>query len=75
VVDDVSAETLQPHNSKNVSTGSTICSDTRKAYSGSLQEGMFIVSSIIENTNALTEKAPYKWSERILGLLETETRF
>lgn len=34
VVDDVGAETLQPLISKKVSTGSIICSDTWKAYTG-----------------------------------------
>ncbi|MFA5253763.1 MAG: IS1595 family transposase, partial [Methanoregula sp.] len=39
VVDDVSAETLQPLISKKVSTGSTICSDTWKAYTGIASRG------------------------------------
>ena len=39
VVDDVSAETLQPLISKKVTTGSTICSDTWKAYSGIASRG------------------------------------
>jgi transposase-like protein len=39
VVDDVSAETLQPLISKKVTTGSTICSDTWKAYTGIASRG------------------------------------
>jgi transposase-like protein len=39
VVDDVGAETLQPLISRKVSTGSTICSDTWKAYTGIAARG------------------------------------
>ena len=39
VVDDVSADTLQPLISKKVTTGSTICSDTWKAYTGIASRG------------------------------------
>ncbi|MEN6609640.1 MAG: IS1595 family transposase [Methanoregulaceae archaeon] len=39
VVDDVSAETLQPLISKKVTTGSIICSDTWKAYTGIASRG------------------------------------
>jgi transposase len=39
VVDDVGAETLQPLISKKVSTGSIVCSDTWKAYSGIASRG------------------------------------
>lgn len=39
VVDDVEAETLQPLISRKVSTGSTVCSDTWKAYTGIAARG------------------------------------
>jgi transposase-like protein len=39
VVDDVEADTLQPLISRKVSTGSTICSDTWKAYTGIAARG------------------------------------
>ena len=39
VVDDVSADTLQPLISKKVTTGSIICSDTWKAYTGIASRG------------------------------------
>jgi transposase len=39
VVDDVGAETLQPLISKKVSTGSIVCSDTWKAYTGIASRG------------------------------------
>jgi transposase len=39
VVDDVSAETLQPLISRKVTSGSTVCSDTWKAYTGIASRG------------------------------------
>jgi transposase-like protein len=39
VVDDVEADTLQPLISRKVSTGSTVCSDTWKAYTGIAARG------------------------------------
>jgi transposase len=75
VVDDVSAETLQPLISKKVTIGSTVCSDTWKAYTGIASRGY---------VHRLVNHGEHQYSDGkgnhingfrgILGLFQKETR-
>jgi transposase len=69
VVDNVESETLQPRISRKVSTGSTVCSDTWKAYTGIAARGY--VHRLVNHSKkkASDEKRKsYQWSGGILGI-------